>query len=54
VRSSGAGADPESPESIARLQGTIDAKIAGSGIAHTFLRPSSFMQNWVTFSAAQA
>lgn len=53
VRSSGAGADPESPIAIARLQGQIDAKIAASGIAHTFLRPASFMQNWVKYSAAQ-
>jgi len=53
VRSSGAGADPDSPVSIARLQGTIDARIADSGIAHSFLRPSGFMQNWVNFLAAQ-
>ncbi len=53
VRSSGAGADPDSPISLARLQGRIDAKVAGSGLAHTFLRPSGFMQNWVNFAAAQ-
>lgn len=53
VRSSGAGADPASPVSIARVQGEIDAMVAASGILHTFLHPSSFMQNWVTFSAAQ-
>ena len=53
VRSSGAGADASSPVSLARLQGSIDAKIAASGIAHTLLRPSGFMQNWVTFSAGQ-
>jgi NAD(P)H dehydrogenase (quinone) len=53
VRSSGAGADPDSQVSIARLQGTIDARIADSGMAHTFLRPSGFMQNWVSFLAAQ-
>jgi NAD(P)H dehydrogenase (quinone) len=53
VRSSGAGADPASPISLARLQGSIDAKVAGSGLAHTFLRPSGFMQNWVTFAGAQ-
>lgn len=53
VRSSGAGADPASPVALARLQGQIDALVAGSGIAHTFLRPNGFMQNWVTFSAAQ-
>ena len=53
VRSSGAGADPDSPIALAQLQGRIDALVADSGIAHTFLRPSSFMQNWVNFSAAQ-
>lgn len=53
VRSSGAGADASSPVSLARLHGSIDAKIAASGIAHTLLRPSGFMQNWVTFSAGQ-
>ena len=53
VRSSGAGADPESPIAIAQLQGQIDAKVAASGIAHTFLRPAGFMQNWVRYSAAQ-
>lgn len=52
VRSSGAGADAHSPVSLAALQGQIDAMVADSGIAHTFLRPNGFMQNWVTFSAA--
>jgi NAD(P)H dehydrogenase (quinone) len=53
VRSSGAGADPASPNALAALQGQIDAVVAGSGIAHTFLRPMGFMQNWVSFAAAQ-
>jgi uncharacterized protein YbjT (DUF2867 family) len=53
VRSSGLGADASSAVSLARLQGTIDALVAYSAIAHTFLRPASFMQNWVNFSAAQ-
>lgn len=53
VRSSGAGADPASPVSLARLQGAIDAIVTDSGIACTFLRPSGFMQNLVNFSAAQ-
>lgn len=51
VRSSGAGADPGSPVSIARLQGEIDQMVIDSGIAYTLLRPNSFMQNWVTFNA---
>jgi uncharacterized protein YbjT (DUF2867 family) len=53
VRSSGAGADAASPVSIARVQGEIDALVTASGIPYTLLRPSSFMQNWVTFLAAQ-
>jgi uncharacterized protein YbjT (DUF2867 family) len=53
VRSSGAGADPQSPVALARLQGSIDQLVVDSGIAHTFLRPSSFMQNLVNFGAAQ-
>jgi uncharacterized protein YbjT (DUF2867 family) len=53
VRSSGAGADPDSPVAIAQLQGRIDARIAASGIDHTFVRPMGFMQNWVNHAAAQ-
>jgi uncharacterized protein YbjT (DUF2867 family) len=53
VRSSGLGADPASPNPLARLQGQIDQLIEGSGIAHTFLRPAGFMQNWATFAAGQ-
>ena len=53
VRSSGAGADANSPVAIAKLQGSIDALIEGSGIAYTFLRPNGFMQNWVNFYAGQ-
>lgn len=50
VRSSGAGADASSPVALAKLQGDIDAMVAESGIAYTFLRPNGFMQNWVTYS----
>jgi NAD(P)H dehydrogenase (quinone) len=53
VRSSGAGADPRSPLSIARLQGEIDQLVKDSGMAWTILRPTFFMQNHVTFNAAQ-
>lgn len=53
VRSSGAGADPSSAVSIARLQGQIDALVAASGIAWTVLRPNFFMQNLVNFNAQQ-
>lgn len=53
VRSSGAGADADSPVALARLQGQIDALVSASGLATTFLRPAGFMQNWVNFSANQ-
>jgi uncharacterized protein YbjT (DUF2867 family) len=53
VRSSGAGADANSPVAIAQMQGTIDQLIEQSGIPYTLLRPNGFMQNWVNFSAAQ-
>ena len=49
VRSSGAGADMQSPYAIGRLQGEIDALVAASGLPFTLLRPNSFMQNWVNY-----
>lgn len=51
VRTSGAGADVNSPYAIGRLQGAIDELILDSGIPATLLRPSSFMQNWVHYYA---
>jgi uncharacterized protein YbjT (DUF2867 family) len=51
VRSSGAGADPSSPFALPRLQGQIDAVLADTGLATTFLRPAGFMQNFATFMA---
>jgi uncharacterized protein YbjT (DUF2867 family) len=51
VRSSGAGADLNSPYAIGRLQGAVDALITDSAIPTTLLRPSSFMQNWVQYYA---
>jgi len=53
VRSSGAGADAGSPVPIAKVQGTIDQLVQGSGLGWTLLRPSFFMQNWVNFYADQ-
>lgn len=53
VRSSAAGADADSPVPIAKLQGSIDALVQGSGLAWTLLRPSFFMQNWVNYYAGQ-
>lgn len=53
VRSSAAGADAASPASIAALQGKIDDMVKATGIAYTLLLPNAFMQNHVTFNAAQ-
>jgi uncharacterized protein YbjT (DUF2867 family) len=53
VRSSGAGADPQAGFALPRLQGEIDALLAATGIACTFLRPAGFMQNFATFMAGQ-
>lgn len=53
VRSSGAGADPKAGFALPRLQGEIDALLAATGIACTFLRPAGFMQNFATFMAGQ-
>ena len=49
VRSSGAGADSKSPFALPKLQGEIDDVLAATGIATTFLRPASFMQNYVSY-----
>lgn len=51
VRSSGAGADLNSPYAISRLQGEVDQTILDAGIPATLLRPSNFMQNWVNYYA---
>jgi uncharacterized protein YbjT (DUF2867 family) len=51
VRSSGAGADANSSFSLPRLQGTIDAILAATGIPTTFLRPAGFMQNYVSYQS---
>jgi NAD(P)H dehydrogenase (quinone) len=53
VRSSGAGADAQSPVSLGRLQGQIDDLVAASGIPYTLLRPVGFMQNWIHHNAGQ-
>lgn len=51
VRSSGAGADPNTPVAIGRVQGEIDRLVAESGLAYTITEPNCFMQNFVTFYA---
>lgn len=49
VRASGAGADANSPFAMPKLQGAIDQLLADTGISATFLRNSTFMQNYITF-----
>ncbi|MEO1269472.1 MAG: SDR family oxidoreductase [Myxococcota bacterium] len=51
VRSSAAGADPNSEFPLLRVHGAIDHALQESGIAHTITKPSSFMQNFITFYA---
>ncbi|WGS45360.1 SDR family oxidoreductase [Burkholderia sp. JSH-S8] len=51
VRSSGAGADPDAPFAIGRVQGEIDRLVAESGVAYTITRPNCFMQNFANFHA---
>ncbi|MGE5384355.1 MAG: SDR family oxidoreductase [Betaproteobacteria bacterium] len=53
VRSSGAGADPGSPFAIARVHGEVDRLLQESGLAWTILRPTSFMQNLLTYYCDQ-
>ena len=52
VRSSGAGADAASPFSLAQAHGVIDDAVRTSGLAWTLLRPTSFMQNHITYNTA--
>jgi uncharacterized protein YbjT (DUF2867 family) len=42
---SSAGASIDSDMSISRMHGEAEAALAASGLAYTFLRPTSFMQN---------
>lgn len=51
VRSSGAGADPNSEFALPKLQGEIDQLIIASGIPYTLVRPATFMQNFATYYA---
>jgi uncharacterized protein YbjT (DUF2867 family) len=51
VRSSGAGADASSPFALPQLQGSIDDIVSATGIPATFLRPASFMQNYVAYQS---
>ena len=51
VRSSGIGADPDSPYAVMRQLGELEVIIQESGLAWTALRPNSFTQNFATFDA---
>mgnify|MGYP001194507153 CR=1 FL=1 len=53
VRSSGAGADPDSPFSIARVHGAADRCVQESGLAWTLVRPNFFMQNHLGYYLEQ-
>jgi uncharacterized protein YbjT (DUF2867 family) len=53
VRSSGAGADSNSPFSIAKAHGLVDDAVRSSGMKWTLLRPTSFMQNYIQYNADQ-
>ncbi len=45
VKLSVIGADPGSPVRFAAMHGAVERVLAGSGVAHTLLRPTDFMQN---------
>lgn len=51
VKLSAMGADAEPGIQLGRWHREIEKYIEDSGIAYTFLRPSSFMQNFVNYSA---
>jgi uncharacterized protein YbjT (DUF2867 family) len=53
VRSSGAGADSNSPFSLAQAHGLVDDAVRTSGMEWTVLRPTSFMQNHIHYNASQ-
>jgi uncharacterized protein YbjT (DUF2867 family) len=51
VRLSGMGADAPQPITLAGWHRAVEKAIESSGIAHTFLRPNSYMQNFIAFAA---
>ncbi|OQS36817.1 hypothetical protein B0T40_10550 [Chromobacterium haemolyticum] len=51
VRSSGLVLDTAAPYSLPRLQREIDEILASTGIACTFLRNATYMQNYLSFKA---
>lgn len=53
VRLSAVGADPAGHDALIRLHGEIDAQVVASGIEYTRLPPTGFMQDLLTYQAAQ-
>lgn len=50
VKLSAAGAEAREPNTLARLHRESERHIEDAGVAHTFLRPSFFMQNYLQFA----
>jgi len=49
VKISALGADPDSPARFLRGHAESERRIEESGVPYTFLRPSAFMQNFLSF-----
>ena len=49
LRSSGMGADPDTPYELGKTHGLIDQALMASGLAYTIVRPNSFMQNYINY-----
>jgi uncharacterized protein YbjT (DUF2867 family) len=52
VRISGIDAAPDAPARIQRMHGALDHHLATSGLPHTILAPSFFMQNFLGLAGA--
>ena len=52
VRSSGIGADPDSPYFVFSELGRIEEQVKSCGISYTIIQPNSFFQNFATFQNA--
>jgi uncharacterized protein YbjT (DUF2867 family) len=52
VRSSSMGAATDAPIMAARLHGQAEKSLERSGISHTIVRPSAFMQNYLLSAAS--
>ncbi|MGK2898306.1 MAG: SDR family oxidoreductase [Burkholderiaceae bacterium] len=50
VMSTGIGAGPKAGAEIGRWHGTSQEEVKATGIAHTFLQPTFFMQNMLMFA----